>query len=77
MTEEHPLFPSGNWQGFYTYASGPQARKCNMPSVLSFLGGSVSGGGSDNVGSFVWSGTYNSTSLICQLTKSYLTNDVQ
>jgi hypothetical protein len=77
MTEQHPLFPSGDWEGFYTYASGPQAGRCNMPSMFTFTAGKISGGGNDEVGRFAWVGVYDLTSLTCQITKSYLTHGVE
>jgi len=44
------MLPSGDWDGFYTYAAGPEARQHTMPSRLNFTDGLVSGGGSDDVG---------------------------
>jgi hypothetical protein len=35
--EKHPLFPSGEWEGFYTHAFGPHARRHMMSFALTFI----------------------------------------
>ena len=67
----HPLFPSGDWEGFYTYTDGPQARKHEMHCQLNFGGGKVHGVGSDDVGPFSWKGTYNKQAMECKMVKTY------
>jgi len=75
-TETHPLFPSGEWEGFYTYEEGPAAQRSMMYFTLYFENKVVTGGGSDNVGSFVWKGTYDTQALWCKMTKHYVTHTV-
>ncbi|MFT4667810.1 MAG: hypothetical protein ACI8YQ_004521 [Polaribacter sp.] len=70
-SEPNPLFPSGPWNGFYTYSQGPNADRHSMPSNLTFSKGKVSGGGSDDVGSFSWSGTYDTKNPNAKMTKKY------
>ncbi len=72
QTEQHPLFPSGDWTGFYTYASGPTAVKHPMDCRLQFIDGRVSGEGVDDVAAFRWTGTYDTALLTCKLVKQYL-----
>src|ERR671932_462651 len=54
--ETNPLFPSGEWEGFFTYAFGPDARRHMMSFALTFKNGKVSGSGIDNVDRFIWRG---------------------
>ncbi|AEE49428.1 hypothetical protein [Haliscomenobacter hydrossis] len=75
-TETHPLFPSGEWEGFYTYADGRQAQQHKMDFTLFFENNVVSGGGSDDIGSFVWKGSYDTKGLWCKMTKHYVTHTV-
>ena len=75
-SETHPLFPSGEWEGFYTYAQGPGAEQFKMYFSLNFANNEVSGGGSDNVGPFVWKGIYDTQGLWCKMTKYYATHTV-
>jgi hypothetical protein len=77
LNEMHPLLPSCAWEGFYTYATGPQADKHKMSCNLTFRKGKVSGGGTDDVSSFSWKGTYDLDSLVCTLTKHYPTHTVK
>ena len=73
--EMHPLFPSGDWEGFYKYPyAGFQPGK--MEFFLNFKAGAVTGGGSDPVGAFTWKGTYDTKALSCQMTKYYSTHTV-
>lgn len=76
-TETHPLFPSGEWEGFYTYAYGPGANRHPMTFFLDFNNKQVTGGGGDDVGAFSWNGAYDTKQLICQMTKNYTTHLVQ
>lgn len=74
--ETHPLFPSGEWEGFYTYATGPGAERFPMSLVLYFRDGAVSGEGVDLIGPFHWRGHYDKENLLCHITKYYLTHAV-
>ena len=71
LTETHPLFPSGGWEGFYTYAFGPGTERHSMAFVLHFQNNQVNGAGSDDVGAFSWRGRYDREQLQCQMTKYY------
>ena len=75
-TEMHPLFPSGEWEGFYTYHTNSMGEKSEMAFFLNFSKGKLEGGGSDNIGGFSWKGTYNLEALTCKMTKSYAAHDV-
>ena len=73
--EIHPLFPSGDWEGFYKYPYAylpPDPMHC----FLNFRQGTVTGSGSDSVGAFSWKGSYDTEALTCQLTKYYTTHTV-
>lgn len=74
--ETHPLFPSGDWEGFYTYACGPNAGRHSMTFYLEFKNGVVTGSGGDEVGPFTWSGSYNTKMMVCKMTKHYLSHTV-
>jgi hypothetical protein len=69
MEEQHPLFPSGPWEGFYLYHG--QAEQHRMSCTLSFIGGQVSGTGADNIDFFTWTGTYDKEAMRCSLRKIY------
>lgn len=73
--ELHPLFPSGDWEGFYKY---PYAfmQSGQMAFFLNFKAGLVTGGGSDPVGAFTWKGSYDTKALTCQMTKQYSSHTV-
>lgn len=75
-TEEmHPLFPSGDWEGFYKYPYDflpPGQMNC----FLNFSQGVITGGGSDEVGAFNWRGSYDTKALTCQMTKHYSSHTV-
>lgn len=75
-TETHPLFPSGEWEGFYTHTDGPSASQHRMYFSLFFENNEVSGGGSDDIGPFVWIGSYDAQALWCKMTKHYVTHTV-
>lgn len=74
--EDHPLFPSGEWEGFYTYAMGARADQHKMHFLLSFKENKVSGSGADDVGSFYWEGSYSKERMDCVMTKYYPTHSV-
>lgn len=76
MTETHPLFPSGTWEGFYTYREGPEAAQCPMRCQINFSEGLLNGGGGDNIGSFRWQGHYDISTMSCNMVKSYNTHQV-
>ena len=76
QSETHPLFPSGEWEGFYTYAYGPGADQHPMSFFLNFQNNQVSGSGGDDVGAFSWRGSYDTKALVCQMTKHYATHSV-
>ena len=72
--ESHPLFPSGEWEGFYTYATGSRAAQHPMHLFLLFKDNVVTGGGSDDVGRFTWRGSYSKQQLECIIRKHYSTH---
>jgi hypothetical protein len=74
--ETNPLFPSGEWEGFYTYAFGPDARRHTMSFALTFKNRKVSGSGIDNVDRFIWRGSYDTEKLRCWMQKRYPTHMV-
>ncbi len=76
MAEQHKYFPSGIWDGFYLYGSGPASTRHEMYFHLNFSAGQVSGSGSDDVGTFTWSGNYNVKTYAVELVKSYATHRV-
>ena len=76
QTETHPAFPSGDWEGFYTYSYGEEAGRHRMAFNLNFENGEVTGGGTDNVGPFTWKGHYDTQTMTCVMLKSYLTHVV-
>lgn len=69
--EQHPHFPSGEWQGFYNYKVIP-TWKDTMNCNLTFKNGVVTGAGGDSVGDFTWKGTYDTNSGSCIMMKSYI-----
>ncbi len=76
MSEQHQYFPSGIWDGFYLYLSGPMSTRHEMYFHLDFSDGRVTGSGSDDVGVFTWEGTYDIKTFACQLTKRYVSHPV-
>lgn len=74
--ETHPLFPSGIWEGFYTYQMGPDADQHNMHFSLNFKNEIITGSGSDDVGGFSWRGIYDRERMVCSITKAYATHTV-
>jgi hypothetical protein len=71
MTEQHPHFPSGEWEGFYNDPLGSHP-KGEMAMTPDFSNGHISGSGSDPVGAYHWTGTYDTKAETCQLTKTYV-----
>ena len=71
MTEQHPYFPSGDWEGFYNDPRGSRPRG-EMAMTLDFSNGSISGDGSDPIGADTWTGTYDTKAETCQLKKTYV-----
>lgn len=75
-SETHPLFPSGQWEGFYIYSFGPDAAQHKMDVSLNFQNNFIKGGGSDDVGAFSWEGNYDKENLSCRMIKKYATHSV-
>lgn len=69
--ETHSLFPSGEWEGFYTMEFGPHARRHTMSFTLTFKNQTVSGSGIDDVHRFTWEGKYDTEQLRCWMVKCY------
>lgn len=74
-TETHPLFPSGEWEGFYTYSWSKQQHL--MVFFLDFRNGIVTGSGADDVAPFDWRGVYDTKELLCNMIKHYATHIVR
>ncbi|MFB2918625.1 MULTISPECIES: hypothetical protein [Aerosakkonema] len=74
--ETHSLFPSGEWEGFYTHEFGPYARQHMMSFTLTFKKGSVRGSGIDDVNRFTWRGNYDKEKLRCWMNKGYPSHTV-
>lgn len=74
--EMHPQFPSGEWEGFYTYETNTMGAKTPMNFQLDFSNGGVTGSGGDSVGGFSWTGTYSTSEMRSKMTKSYVTHEV-
>lgn len=72
MSETHPLFPSGEWEGFYVYPGFLGKMRDSMHFILNFADGTVTGSGSDPVGAFVWQGVYDTKEQTCNMTKQYI-----
>ncbi len=70
--DQHPLFPSGEWVGFYTYEYGPGASRHPMSCQLHFEAGRVVGEGVDLVGIYTWMGQYDTVAKTCAMCKQYL-----
>lgn len=69
MAEKHHLFPSGEWEGFYTYSWSPQRHR--MSFHLDFEGGQVRGSGVDDIAPFHWEGVYDTQHMTCVMVKFY------
>jgi len=65
----HDLFPSGPWTGFYNYSPKDKHR---MDLDLTFAAGRMSGDGNDDLGQFTIRGRYDTNSLECSWTKTYV-----
>ncbi len=74
VDEQHPLLPSGSWDGFYVYKKNNNKHK--MVFLLKFKDGKISGSGNDDVGGFSFVGSYNLESMNCYLTKQYTTHSI-
>lgn len=68
--ETDARFPSGRWKGFWLQR-GMRGRQ-HMRLHLDFIGGRVTGGGSDIVGDFEITGTYDLKTGKCAFHKTYL-----
>jgi len=71
-SEERPLFPSGEWVGFYVYPNNPERHK--MIFTLEFSNGIINGTGSDDVGGFSFKGKYDLENMRCYMMKHYSTH---
>jgi|SRR5579872_4444652 len=69
-SEQHPFFSSGDWEGFYRDPRGG-GKNGEMAMTLDFSGGYITGGGSDPVGHYAWTGTYDTRAETCTLKKTY------
>ncbi len=72
--EQHPLLPSGEWEGFYNYE--PKGHQHKMTFTLNFKNQQITGRGSDDVDGFTWSGSYDLQTMRCELVKTYPTHTV-
>lgn len=70
-SELHPFFPSGDWEGFYKDPRGGRPNG-EMRMTLDFSAGLITGSGSDPVGVYAWTGTYDTKAETCSLKKTYL-----
>jgi hypothetical protein len=70
MTEQHPFFPSGEWEGFYKDRHGRHPTG-EMTMTLDFANGHVTGAGTDPIGPYPWTGTYDTEAETCTLKKNY------
>ncbi len=68
--ESDPRFPSGEWTGFYLQYWLPGRHPTNL--TLNFREGTLTGTGSDHVGSFTVDGTYDVRSGKCAWNKQYI-----
>ena len=69
-SEQHPFFPSGDWEGFYKDPLGNH-KTGKMAMTLEFSAGRVSGSGSDPVGVYTWTGSYDTKAETCSIKKTY------
>ena len=72
--EAHDYLPSGEWEGFYCYGNMPHQHK--MEIELSFTKGRISGSGTDDVGGFIWKGSYTLDSFEVTMNKHYATHEI-
>ena len=75
-SEQHPYFPSGDWEGVYLYENGPGAERHPMSFELNFREGKITGSGGDDVGPFSWEGSYDVLSMAVKMLKSYPAHQV-
>ncbi len=68
--EHDPRLPSGEWSGFYLESH--RSQRGWMHLYLTFADGVVRGEGTDYVGPWIASGSYDTESGGCQWTKQYL-----
>lgn len=68
--EKTEYFPSGEWNGFFLEKHQP--KRGWMHLYLNFENGSITGEGTDYVGPWNISGTYDPKTGQCQWTKQYL-----
>lgn len=68
--ETDPGFPSGPWNGFYTYRGHPDGLH-RMGLGLAFVRGHLRGHGSDDIGPFHVAGGYELDSRRCWWVKTY------
>ena len=66
---QHPLLPSGDWEGFYVYQPGSEQHKMQMR--MDFENGVINGSGIDDVAPYAWRGTYDLKTMTCEMTKIY------
>jgi hypothetical protein len=64
----------GDWEGFYL--APYDTHKHKMDCVFHFKNQKINGYGSDDVGHFTWSGTYDEDQYKVQLIKSYVGHEV-
>lgn len=69
-TETDERFPSGPWKGYFLQREFPGKHWMNLD--LTFAEGEISGIGSDWVGRFTLTGTYETESGRCSIEKNYL-----
>ena len=69
-SEPHPYFPSGDWEGFCNDPRGG-GKKGDMTMTLEFAGGRITGAGSDPVGAYTWTGSYDTKAGTCSIKKTY------
>lgn len=72
--EAHPLFPSGEWTGFYCYRYNSEQHR--MLIEFTFLNSIVSGSGVDDISSFTWTGKYDIEKFKVEMIKYYATHEV-
>jgi hypothetical protein len=65
-----PLFPTGQWVGFYTYGGGSD--RFMMDLALEFFNGKMGGEGADGIGLFVIDGRYSEKDRECFWDKTYV-----
>lgn len=63
-------FPSGPWTGFYHYGAGTSRHRMDLS--LTFLNGTMSGDGNDDLGRFLIAGRYEGKDGECYWTKTYI-----